>query len=133
MRFTSLVVLFTLAGAPKVDEKRGGTWLAGQTPFVTFNANGAMEDGKVKWSSGGRTLVVTHEAGSADALGYTVAGASPSSPPTGSSTRGATEGARRSSLVEWWNHARPALVVDGHEGEHRLGHRLDDVTRARTA
>jgi hypothetical protein len=73
---TSLVVTLTLAGAPKVDEKLVGTWLAGQTPFVTFNANGTgtMEDGKVKWSADGRTLVVTDEEGSADTLGYTVAG-----------------------------------------------------------
>lgn len=76
MLITSLVVSLTLAGAPKVDEKLVGTWLAGQTPFVTFNANGSgtMEDGKVKWSADGRTLVVTDEEGSADTLGYTVAG-----------------------------------------------------------
>lgn len=73
----TLVVSVALSGAPKLDERLVGTWLAGGAPFVTFNANGSgtMEDGKVKWSADGKTLIVTDEDGEADKLAYVVDGA----------------------------------------------------------
>ena len=45
----------------EVDAKLVGTWLAGGTPFVTFNANGTgqMEEDKVKWTADGSSLTVT--------------------------------------------------------------------------
>jgi hypothetical protein len=73
----TIVLSLSLAGTPKVDERLVGTWLAGGAPFVTFNANGtgAMDDGKVKWSADGKTLVVVDDENSTDTLPYVVDGA----------------------------------------------------------
>lgn len=75
MLITALLSL-SLSAAPKLDDKLVGTWLAGGEAFITLNANGTgtMEDGKVKWSADGKTLVVTDEDGESDRLSYTVSG-----------------------------------------------------------
>ena len=72
----TLVVSLTLSGAPKVDAKLVGTWLAGGAPFVTFNGNGTgqMEEGKVKWTADGTTLTVIDEEGTPDKVTYRVEG-----------------------------------------------------------
>jgi hypothetical protein len=72
----TLIVSLTLSGAPKTDAKLVGTWLAGGAPFVTFNANGAgqMDDGKIKWSADGATLIVTDDEGEVDKVGYKLDG-----------------------------------------------------------
>jgi hypothetical protein len=72
----TLVVSLTLSGAPKVDAKLVGTWLAGGAPFVTFNANGtgAMEEGKVKWTADGSNLTVIDDEGTADKATYKLEG-----------------------------------------------------------
>lgn len=72
----TLVVSLALSGSPKVDAKLVGTWLAGGTPFVTFNANGTgqMEEGKVKWTADGSNLTVIDDEGTADKATYTVEG-----------------------------------------------------------
>lgn len=72
----TLVVSLTLSGAPKLDAKLVGTWLAGGAPFVTFNANGtgAMEEGKVKWSADGSNLTVVDDEGTADKATYKIEG-----------------------------------------------------------
>ncbi len=74
--FMTLLLSLTLCGAPKVDEKLVGTWLAGSAPFITLNANGTgtMEEGKVKWSADGQTLIVTDDENGVDKLGYAVNG-----------------------------------------------------------
>lgn len=73
----TLILTVALSGAPKgVDAKLVGTWLAGNEPFVTFNANGTgqMDEGKIKWSADGKTLVVTDDEGTADKATYTLDG-----------------------------------------------------------
>lgn len=72
----TLILTVALSGAPKVDAKLVGTWLAGGQPFVTFNANGSglMDEGKIKWSADGKNLVVTDDEGTADNATYTLAG-----------------------------------------------------------
>ncbi len=72
----TLVVSLALSGSPKVDAKLVGTWLAGGTPFVTFNANGTgqMEEGKVKWTADGSNLTVIDDEGTADKATYKLAG-----------------------------------------------------------
>ncbi len=75
MVMTTLLCL-ALSGAPKVDDKLVGTWMAGGMAFMTLNANGTgvMEDGKLKWSADGKTLAITDEDGESDKVSYTVSG-----------------------------------------------------------
>jgi hypothetical protein len=62
--------------APKLDDRLLGTWLAGGAPFITLEATGqgSMEEGKVKWSADGKTLIVTDTDNATDTLAYTVNG-----------------------------------------------------------
>lgn len=73
----TLAALWSLTlNAPKVDERLVGTWLAGSAPFITLEANGqgSMEEGRVKWSADGKTLVVTDADNGTDTLPYTLNG-----------------------------------------------------------
>ncbi len=74
--FMSLVLSLALHAAPKVDPKLVGTWTLANEPFMTLNANGTglMDEGKVKWSADGSSLVVTDDEGTADKAGYKVDG-----------------------------------------------------------
>lgn len=74
--FLTLVVSVALCGAPKVDQRLVGTWLAGNEPFITFAANGTgtMDEGQVKWSSDGSRLTITDDEGSTDQATYVVEG-----------------------------------------------------------
>lgn len=69
---TTLIVSLALHAAPKVDARLVGTWALGGAPFFTLAANGtgAMDDGKVKWSADGATLVLTDDEGTADKAAY---------------------------------------------------------------
>lgn len=73
----SLVVSLALCGAPKVDARLVGSWLAGGEPFFTLAADGTgrMEDAKVRWSADGKTLTVTDaETGETDRGTYVIEG-----------------------------------------------------------
>ena len=74
--FVSLILSLALHAAPKVDQKLVGTWVLANEPFMTLNANGTglMDEGKVKWTADGRSLVITDDEGTADKAGYTVTG-----------------------------------------------------------
>lgn len=74
--FITLVVSVALCGAPKVDQRLVGTWLAGNEPFITFAANGTgtMEEGKVKWTSDGSTVTITDDTGDVEKVSYQVEG-----------------------------------------------------------
>jgi hypothetical protein len=74
--FMSLVLSLALHAAPKVDPKLVGTWTLANEPFMTLNANGTglMDEGKVKWTADGSSLVVTDDEGTADKAGYKVDG-----------------------------------------------------------
>jgi hypothetical protein len=74
--FITLVVSVALCGAPKVDQRLVGTWLAGNEPFITFAANGTgtMEEGKVKWSSDGAVVTITDDTGDVEKVTYRVEG-----------------------------------------------------------
>ena len=74
--FVSLILSLALHAAPKVDPKLVGTWVLANQPFMTLNANGTglMDEGKVKWSADGSSLVVTDDEGTADKAGYTLDG-----------------------------------------------------------
>jgi hypothetical protein len=69
------VLLFALA-AGKTDPSLVGTWLLAGQPFFTLNANGTgvMEDGKVKWSVEGATLLVGDDEGGVDRAQYQLTG-----------------------------------------------------------
>lgn len=69
------VLLLTLA-AGKIDPALVGTWLLAGQPFMTLNANGGgvLEDGKVKWSTEGKTLVIADDEEGVDKVQYALAG-----------------------------------------------------------
>lgn len=73
----ALVVSLSLAGAPKLDARLVGTWLAGAEPFFTLAADGSgrLDDAKVRWTADGTTLsVVDAETGETDRGTYVVEG-----------------------------------------------------------
>lgn len=74
--FVSLILSLALHAAPKVDQKLVGTWVLANEPFMTLNANGTglMDEGKLKWSADGSSLVITDDEGTADKAGYKVDG-----------------------------------------------------------
>lgn len=73
MRFALLALALT---AGKTDPSLVGTWLLGGQPFMTLNANGTgvMEDGKLKWSVEGKTLVIADDEDGTDRATYALAG-----------------------------------------------------------
>lgn len=74
--FVSLILSLALHAAPKVDQKLVGTWTLANEPFMTLNANGTglMDEGKLKWSADGSSIVITDDEGTADKAGYKVDG-----------------------------------------------------------
>lgn len=69
------LLLFALA-AGKTDPSLVGTWLLAGQPFMTLAANGTgtMEDGKVKWSVEGKTLVIADDEDGVDKAQYQLSG-----------------------------------------------------------
>ena len=72
----AFVICVALCGGPKVDPKLVGTWLAGNEPFITFagNGTGTMDEGKVKWSADGSTVLITDDTGESEKASYLVDG-----------------------------------------------------------
>ena len=72
----AFVISVALCGAPKVDPRLVGTWLAGNEPFITFagNGTGTMDEGKVKWSADGSTVLITDDTGESEKASYRVDG-----------------------------------------------------------
>lgn len=71
------VALLLLAlAAGKTDPSLVGTWLLAGQPFLTLAANGTgtMEDGKLKWSVEGKTLVIADDEDGVDKAQYQVSG-----------------------------------------------------------
>lgn len=71
---TALLLLALTAG--KTDPSLVGTWLLAGQPFMTLAANGTgtMEDGKLKWSVEGKTLVIADDEDGVDKAQYQVSG-----------------------------------------------------------
>lgn len=69
------ILTVALLSAGKVDPALVATWMMGGEPFVTLEGNGSgtFEDGKVRWSVEGKTLVITDEEG-VDRIPYSVSG-----------------------------------------------------------
>jgi hypothetical protein len=72
----SMVVSVALCGAPKVDARLVGAWLAGTAPWVTLNADGSgsMGDGKIRWQAARTRLTVIDDEGIADVVTYRLEG-----------------------------------------------------------
>lgn len=70
----ALLLLALAAG--KTDPALVGTWLLAGQPFMTLAANGTgtMEDGKLKWSVEGKTLVIADDEDGVDKAQYQVSG-----------------------------------------------------------
>lgn len=69
------LLLFALS-AGKTDPALVGTWMLAGQPFMTLAANGTgtMEDGKLKWSIDGKTLVITDDEDGVDKAQYQLSG-----------------------------------------------------------
>ena len=72
----TLALSVALCGAPRVDPRLVGTWLAGTEPFVTFAANGTgtMEDGKLKWTTDGANITITDDTGDVEKATFQIDG-----------------------------------------------------------
>lgn len=71
-----LALLLLSLAAGKTDPALVGTWVLAGQPFMTLNANGTgtMEDGKLKWSVEGKTLVIADDEDGVDKVQYSLAG-----------------------------------------------------------
>lgn len=69
-----LLLTIALLSAGKIDPSLVATWTLAGEPFLTLDANGggSFEDGKVKWSVEGKTLIITDDEG-VDRVPYSVA------------------------------------------------------------
>jgi hypothetical protein len=71
-----LALLLLSLAAGKTDPALVGTWVLAGQPFMTLNANGTgtMEDGKLKWSVEGKTLVIVDDEDGTDKVTYSLSG-----------------------------------------------------------